>query len=116
MPIPCGRPLQHAPDQIDADVVCLMHSNDPGKAHGELYLAFLETFEAILAEAGEGRANLRAFVFPNLVLKKRNPIVLVRLPVCDIQASRLSGDEVPRGGELRPRNVHRRRRFFRRGL
>jgi uncharacterized protein YjbI with pentapeptide repeats len=67
----CGRPLHNAPDGVDSDSVCLMHSKDTGKQSGELFEAFWYEFEAILKEAGGGEANFRCFVFPKANLRDK---------------------------------------------
>ena len=36
----CGRKLHMAPDGIDEQPVCLMHSKDPAKHSGALFEAF----------------------------------------------------------------------------
>ena len=54
----CGRELHAAPDGVDEQPVCLMHSNDPGKhkQSGQLFEKFWLEFERILKAAGEGAA------------------------------------------------------------
>jgi hypothetical protein len=67
----CGRKLHVVLDGVDEMPVCLMHSKDPHKQSGPLFDAFWLEFERILAEAGEGKAHFEHFVFPKLVLSKR---------------------------------------------
>jgi uncharacterized protein YjbI with pentapeptide repeats len=63
----CGRPIHHAPAGVDEEPVCLMHSKDPAKSDKE----FQKEFERILAEAGDGVADFRGFVFPRAAYSKR---------------------------------------------
>ena len=67
----CGRKLHVVLGGVDEVCVCLMHSKDPHKQSGPLFDAFWLEFERILAEAGEGKAHFERFVFPKLVLSKR---------------------------------------------
>lgn len=67
----CGRKLHIAPDGIDEESVCLMHSKDPGKQSGSLFEAFKQEFERVLGEAGENDAHFEGFVFPGLNLSER---------------------------------------------
>jgi uncharacterized protein YjbI with pentapeptide repeats len=67
----CGRELHAAPDGVDEQPVCLMHSNDPGKQSGPLFDTFWQEFERILEEAGGGEAHFERFVFPKLDFSKR---------------------------------------------
>jgi len=67
----CGRELHAAPDGVDEQPVCLMHSNDPGKQSGPLFDTFWREFERILEEAGGGEAHFERFVFPKLDFSER---------------------------------------------
>ena len=60
----CGRKLHTAPDGVDEQPVCLMHSEDPEKLSGALFNAFWSEFEKILEEAGEKEALFERFFFP----------------------------------------------------
>ena len=62
----CRRKLHPAPDGIDEQPVCLMHSKDPAKQSGPLFDAFRQEFERILKDAGEGEAHFEKFAFPEL--------------------------------------------------
>ncbi len=59
---PCGRAIHPAPDGVDPEPVCLMHSKDPAKNDAE----FQAEFEQILAEAERTGtvADFSLFVFP----------------------------------------------------
>jgi len=63
----CGRPIHDAPAGVDERPVCLMHSKDLVKSDEE----FQNEFERILAEAGDGVADFRGFVFPRATYPKR---------------------------------------------
>ncbi|HXR37971.1 MAG TPA: pentapeptide repeat-containing protein [Terracidiphilus sp.] len=63
---PCGRKTHPAPDGVDEQPACLMHSRDPGKQSGGFFDEFRRVFEGILEEAGEGEAHFEGFVFPRL--------------------------------------------------
>jgi uncharacterized protein YjbI with pentapeptide repeats len=67
----CGRKLHIAPDGVDEQPVCLMHSKDPGKQAGLLIEEFRMEFERIMEEAGEGEAHFQYFVFPKLDFRGR---------------------------------------------
>lgn len=64
--VKCGRGIHIAPEGVDEKPVCLMHSKDPQKHSGMLFAAFMEEFEKILEQAGEGEAHFEHFVFPQL--------------------------------------------------
>jgi uncharacterized protein YjbI with pentapeptide repeats len=64
----CGRKLHVAPDGIDEKPVCLMHSKDPRKQSGQLFVEFRQEFERILEKAGEGEAHFEGFIFHQLSL------------------------------------------------
>jgi uncharacterized protein YjbI with pentapeptide repeats len=68
---PCRRPLHNAPQGVDGQPVCLMHSKDPRKEAGALFEEFMREFEAILTTAGGGVASFQNFVFPGLSLAGR---------------------------------------------
>ena len=68
----CGRKLHIAPNGVDEEPVCLMHSKDPNKQSGPLFDAFWLEFERILKDAGEGEAHFERFVFPQLDFRERN--------------------------------------------
>jgi uncharacterized protein YjbI with pentapeptide repeats len=68
----CRRKLHPAPIGIDEQPVCLMHSKDPAKLSGPLHDEFWRVFEEILAKAGEGKADFKRFVFPEVRLRKRD--------------------------------------------
>jgi uncharacterized protein YjbI with pentapeptide repeats len=57
----CGRPIYAAPEGVDKEPVCLMHSHDPDKDDA----AFQAEFERILRDAGEGVADFSFFIFPS---------------------------------------------------
>ncbi len=63
---PCMRPLHDAPEGIDEQPVCLMHSRDPRKQTGLFFTAFMEEIERTLDFAGEGEAHFEQFVFPQI--------------------------------------------------
>ncbi len=67
----CGRKLYVAPDGVDKNPVCLMHSKDPGKQSGPLFDHFWPEFEKILECAGANKAHFERFVFPQLDLRGR---------------------------------------------
>jgi uncharacterized protein YjbI with pentapeptide repeats len=67
----CGRPLHNAPAGADSVPVCLMHSNDPGKQSGPLFVEFWRQFEIILGDSGVGPAHCERFVFPRVDLRGR---------------------------------------------
>ncbi len=60
---PCGRPIHPAPEGVDKEPVCLMHSRDPQKSDDQ----FQEEFERVLKEAGAGLADFSGFVFPSAI-------------------------------------------------
>jgi len=62
----CGRKLHAAPEGVDENTVCLMHSKDPNKQSGPLCDTFWLEFERTLENAGEGEAHFERFVFPQL--------------------------------------------------
>lgn len=66
----CGRELHNAPDAVDGQPVCLMHSKDPRK-QSELFDEFWRIFEGILKDAGEGEAHFDRFIFPQLDFTRR---------------------------------------------
>ena len=62
---PCGRPTHHAPQGVDDEPVCLMHSLDPDKDK----LKFREEIDAILNATSSyhrptDRFDFEKFVFP----------------------------------------------------
>jgi len=57
----CGRPIYEAPEGVDTEPLCLMHSRDPQKDDA----AFQAEFERILQAAGGGTADFTGFVFPS---------------------------------------------------
>lgn len=59
------RKLHTAPDGVDEQSVCLMHSKDPNKQSGPLFDAFWLEFERILGNAEENEAHFERFVFPH---------------------------------------------------
>jgi uncharacterized protein YjbI with pentapeptide repeats len=61
----CGHKLHAAPDGVDEQPVCLMHSKDPNKQSGPLCKAFWLEFRNILENAGEIIADFKGFFFPN---------------------------------------------------
>jgi hypothetical protein len=61
----CGRELHAAPDGVDEQPVCLMHSNDPGKQSGALFDAFWLEFERTLEAAGDAGLTSSALSFLN---------------------------------------------------
>jgi uncharacterized protein YjbI with pentapeptide repeats len=66
----CPRPIHAAPEGIDAEPVCFMHSKDPAKHTGNpLYSQFFLEFKSILASAGARKADFTRFVFPHLNLR-----------------------------------------------
>jgi uncharacterized protein YjbI with pentapeptide repeats len=67
----CGRQLHSAPDGIDRQPVCLMHSNDERKQSWPLFEEFRSNFERILEDAKDGLAHFEYFVFPRLELEGR---------------------------------------------
>jgi hypothetical protein len=67
----CGRKLHKAPDGVDNQPVCLMHSKDSRKRSGPLFKEFWRIFELVLEEAGEGLAEFDQFSFPELNLAGR---------------------------------------------
>jgi uncharacterized protein YjbI with pentapeptide repeats len=67
----CGRKLHAAPDGVDEQPVCLMHSKYPNKQSGPLFDAFWQEFERILEDAGEDEARFDRFVFPAADLHER---------------------------------------------
>ena len=67
----CGRKLHIAPEGVDEETVCLMHSKDSRKQSGPLFEAFWLEFERILEAAGESEAHFEYFVFPRLDLSGR---------------------------------------------
>jgi uncharacterized protein YjbI with pentapeptide repeats len=67
----CRRKLHIAPEGVDDQPVCLMHSKDPRKQSGPLFDAFWLEFERILEKAGEGEAHFEGFVFPQLLFYER---------------------------------------------
>ncbi len=81
----CGHKLHIAPDGVDEQPVCLMHSNDPGKHKqaGQLFKEFWLEFEKILKAAGEGAAHFERFVFPQLDFSKREFRVICRFEGAD---------------------------------
>ncbi len=64
----CLRPLHNAPDGVDPQPVCLMHSLDPIKQRGEMFHAFWREFNEILNAAGSGTAHFDKFLFPTVNL------------------------------------------------
>jgi hypothetical protein len=64
----CGRKLHAAPDGVDEVPVCLMHSKDPRKQSGLLFVTFWQEFERILKNAGKNVAHFEHFVFPEFDL------------------------------------------------
>ena len=67
----CGRELHAAPDGLDEEPVCLMHSKDERKQSWPLFGEFWRLFDQILEEAGEGEARFASFVFPEARLSGR---------------------------------------------
>jgi hypothetical protein len=67
----CGRKLHAAPDGVDKQPVCLMHSKDPNKQSGQLFDAFWLEFERTLEEAEENEAHFEGFVFPRANFSER---------------------------------------------
>jgi hypothetical protein len=67
----CGRKLHIAPAGVDEHPVCLMHSKDPGKQSGVLFIAFWQEFERILERAEENVAHFERFVFPSVFFWKK---------------------------------------------
>ena len=67
----CGRKTHVAPDGVDEEPVCLMHSKDTGKQSGPLFDAFWSEFERILEDAKENVAHFEHFVFPLLKFRGR---------------------------------------------
>jgi uncharacterized protein YjbI with pentapeptide repeats len=61
----CGRDLHSAPDGVDREPVCLMHSNDPGKQTETLSAPFWHEFESTLSNADD-EADFTEFIFPDL--------------------------------------------------
>ncbi len=56
----CGGPIHPAPEGVDKEPVCLMHSRDLQKSDEE----FQKEFKRILKEAGTGIADFSGVVFP----------------------------------------------------
>jgi hypothetical protein len=67
----CGRKFHAAPEGVDNQPVCLMHSKDPNKQSGPLFDAFWLEFERILQEAGKNVANFSQFFIPFADFRKR---------------------------------------------
>jgi hypothetical protein len=74
----CRRKHHIAPDGVDEQPVCLMHSKDPNKQSGPLFDAFWREFEGILNRAGEGEAHFEFFVFPELFFRRREFLATCR--------------------------------------
>lgn len=70
--VKCGRKLHAAPQGIDEQPVCLMHSKDEQKQSGQLFEEFWRVFEEILNEAGDTEAHFERFVFPGFQPTTRN--------------------------------------------
>jgi len=67
----CGRKLHAAPEGIDEQPVCLMHSKDPDKQSGWLNEEFWAEFKRILEVASDSEAHFEKFVFPEVHLSGR---------------------------------------------
>ena len=66
---PCGRKIHRAPQSVDAEPVCLMHSKDPAKNAEEFHKEIERVISA--AELANSSPDFTEFVFPSCDFRSR---------------------------------------------